>query len=84
MNTERPAVETQEFFLVDEVAMMRFMSLCHQSCDPEMWASFEVLCRKLIDIRPGLRDGCFERIEGYLRGEKDPRWDSIGHPVLNA
>lgn len=57
-----------EFFNVDEVAMMRFMSMCHQSCDPEMWASFEQLCRRLIENRAGLRDGCFERIEAYLHG----------------
>ncbi len=57
-----------EFFLVDEVAMMRFMSMCHQSCDPEMWKSFMALCQQLIEIRPGLRNGCFERIEAYLHG----------------
>ena len=69
-----------EFFTVDEVAMMRFMSICQPSCDPEMWVSFELLCRNLIRNR-NMRAGCFERIEGYLRGQKDTRWDSVGLPV---
>ena len=55
-----------KFFHFDEVAMMRFMTMCHESCNPEMFEAFKKLCCQLIDRRPGLRNDCFEIIEDYL------------------
>ena len=57
--------------------MLRFMSICQQSCDPEMYQSFIDLCRRLIDNRDDLRAGCFERIEAYLHGSAN-RWPVHG------
>jgi len=66
-------MQAEEFFLVDEVAMLRFMSMCHESYTPDLWEGFEKTCRLLISIRPGLRDDAFERIERYLHGSPQPR-----------
>ena len=55
-----------ESFTADEVALMRFMSMCQQTCDPDNYKKFLELSGYLISIRPGLHDGCFERIEKYL------------------
>ena len=60
------------FFTSDEVAMLRFTAICQQSCDPEMYGAYLALCQQLIDTRPGLRAGCFARIEDYLCGKIVP------------
>lgn len=74
----------KEFFTVDEVALMRFMAMCQKSFTPDLWDAFESCAKQLMEIRPDLREGCFERIESYLRGEKHPGFDNIGHPVLDS
>ena len=60
-----------EFFTVDEVALMRFMAMCQRSYTPDLWEAFEKCSKNLIFIRPDLRDGCFERIEAYLHGSAE-------------
>ena len=66
-----------EFFTVDEVALLRFMSMCQKSFTPDLWEAFEKTARLLISIRPDLRSGCFERIEAYLHGSAS-RWPVRG------
>jgi len=66
-----------EFFTVDEVALLRFMSMCQKSYTPDLWEAFEKTARLLILIRPDLRSGCFERIEAYLHGSAS-RWPVRG------
>jgi hypothetical protein len=67
----------REFFTVDEVALMRFMSMCQKSFTPDLWEAFESCAKQLIAIRPDLREGCFERIESYLHGSTS-RWPVHG------
>ena len=79
-----PAPSDEPFFLVDEVAMLRFMAMCQTSYTPDLWEAFEKACRILIQCRPGgLRADCFERIEAYLSGKKGD-WDKLGHSVLES
>ncbi len=73
-----------EFFTVDEVALMRFMAMCQPSLDPDAYSRFLSVCESLCSVRPSLRDGCVARIESYLRGEKNPAFDNLGHPVLDS
>lgn len=61
---------TQEFFTHDEVALMRFMEMCQETCDPDNYGKFIELANYLISIRPGLRDGAFERVEAYMKGDR--------------
>lgn len=58
------------FFTHDEVALLRFMEICQETCDPDNYRKFLELSEYLISIRPGLHEGCFERIENYLSGKR--------------
>ncbi len=66
-------LDDAEFFLVDEVAMLRFISMCQESYTPDLWEAAERACRLLIHIRSGFRNDSFERIENYLHGAKQPQ-----------
>jgi hypothetical protein len=67
----------QEFFTHDEVALMRFMEMCQEACSPPQYKKFLELSEYLIQIRTGLRDGCFERIASYIGGDRH----EVGSPA---
>lgn len=67
-----------EFFTIDEVAVMRFMEICQPSLSPERYSDFIRVCEALALVRGNLRDGFFERIEAYLRGERHPGFCNLG------
>mgnify|MGYP000909609644 CR=1 FL=1 len=76
-------VKQDECFTHDEVALMRFMEMCQESCDPDSYGRFVELAHHLISIRPGLRSDCFNRINTYMGGTGDwsPESQSIGSPA---
>jgi len=79
-----PPMPCREFFTIDEVAVMRFMAICIPSLSPDRYSDFIGVCEALCKVRPHLREGCIERIEGYLSGRPSPAFDNLGHRVLDS
>lgn len=60
----------QEFFLNDEVVMLRFLAICQPSCDPEMYEKVLDVCRYLVDVRKSaMREDSLERCLNHLMPE---------------
>ena len=69
----------KEDFTHDEVVLMRFMVMCQETCDPDNYRKFLEVTEWLMSIRPGLRDGCFDRLNSYVGGSPD--WSSGHHSI---
>lgn len=59
-------MSSDDFFLVDEVTMLRFLAICQPSLDPDAYAKVEEICKQLIATRRGFRPDSLQRCLNYI------------------
>lgn len=63
---QRLVRQSDDFFTTDEVVMLRFLTICEPSLDPEAHEMVETVCRRLCSNRRSLTEDSYDKCERYL------------------